>query len=174
MLGRAGLFLLGAAGVGAAAGVLWEAVVVLPVYTVGPGGGASTSERGLTEYIGGDAWFSLIGLVVGLGIGLAAWRLFRPIGWPVVPLAVAATMMAALMCWLVGWKLGPGPFAPRLAEATPGTTVEIELTVRAQAALLVWPFGAVLVLLLGSSLGRDDEEPKPIFPHRGRRDAGSS
>ncbi len=160
---RAVLFLLAACGLGALAGVVWWAVVDLPVFVVGPNGGASTSQQGLTQYVAGDAWFSLIGFVVGLGIGFAAWRVFRRIGWPVVPLVIVASVAAALLCWWVGWELGPGPFPPRLAEAQDGASVPIELTVRARVAVLVWPFAAVMVVLLGASLGRDDEEPRPLF-----------
>jgi hypothetical protein len=43
------------------------------------------------------------------------------------------------------------------------------LTLRARAALLTWPFFAVIPILLGSSLGRDDEVPRPIFPKPPRR-----
>ena len=39
----------------------------------------------------------------------------------------------------------------------------IELTLRARASLLTWPFFAIIPVLLGSSLGRDDEEPQPFF-----------
>lgn len=170
---RALLFLLLSSAVGAIAGVIWWRVVDLPLYRVGPDGGASTTERGLAEYVGGDAWFSLIGFVVGIALGLLAWRVFRRLGWPVVPLVVVGSVIASLICWWIGWKLGPGPFPPRLAEAQPGALVPIELTVRAPVAVLVWPFGAVLVTLLGSSLGRDDEEPRPIFPNRGRQKSGS-
>ena len=46
--------------------------------------GAATSERGLSEFIAGDAWFCAIGLVVGLLIGVAAWRWLRDLGWSVV------------------------------------------------------------------------------------------
>jgi hypothetical protein len=166
---RVVLYLLGAAGLGAVAGLVWWQVVDLPVYVVGPGGGASTTERGLTQYVAGDAWFSLIGFLAGLGLGLAAWRLFRRMGWPVVLLAMVAAVLASVICWFVGWELGPGPFPPRLDAAPPGSRIPIELTVRARVALLVWPFGAVLVLLLASSLGRDEEEPRPIFPNRRRR-----
>jgi hypothetical protein len=167
------LYLLAAAGIGAVAGVLWWQVVPLPVYSVGSNGGASTTERGLTEYVAGDAWFSLIGFVVGVGLGLLGWRLFRQIGWAIVPLVVVGSVIAALICWLVGWELGPGPFPPRLAAAQAGALVPIELTVRSRVAVLVWPFGAVLVTLLGSSLGRDDEVPRPIFPKRPRRAVSS-
>jgi hypothetical protein len=168
---RGVLFVLAGAGLGALAGVIWWAVVPLPTYTVEPNGGANTTQQGLTQYVAGDAWFSLIGFVVGLAIGFAGWRLFRRIGWPVVALAIVGAVVAALVCWWVGWELGPGPFPARLAGASPGAQVPIELTLRAPVAVLVWPFAAVLVILLGSSLGRDEEEPRPIFGRGPRRSA---
>ena len=155
-----GLVLLGL-GLGALAGLVWESVVDLPTYTVGPEGRAATSERGLAGYVGGDAWFSLIGAVVGLVLGLLAWRRFSRSGWPVVLLAMATAALAALVCWWVGTSLGPGDFNRRLAEAAPGASVPIELTLRAASSLLVWPFFAVIPVLLGSSLGPDEEDPRP-------------
>jgi hypothetical protein len=146
-----------AAGVGTLAGVLWEAVVKLPGYSVNSGGGASTTERGLTAYVAGDAWFAAIGLAVGVSLGLLAWLLLRRLGWVVVPLALIAATAAGLLCWLVGYLLGPGPFAPRLEAAAPGDVVPIELTVRAHSALLAWPFGAAIALLVGSAVRADDE-----------------
>lgn len=146
-----------AAGVGALTGIAWWKLSVLPGYTVGADGGASTGQRGLAEFVSADAWFTVLGLVVGLGLGLLAWRLFRRAGWPVVPLAMLAALGAALCCWAVGHQLGPGPFAPRLGAAGPGEVVPVELTVRARSALLVWPFAALLPILLAASLGRDEE-----------------
>lgn len=155
-------FALLALGLGAAGGVVWWWVVDLPSYSVGPDGGASISERGLTEFFAGDAWFCVIGVVVGVTIGVVGWRLFAALGWPVAVGVVVLALLAALLCWWVGYELGPGPFVRRLAAADPGDVVPIELTVRAQAALLVWPFAAVIPVLLGSSLGRDDDEPRPL------------
>ena len=111
--------------------MVWWRVVDLPSYSVGPNGGASTSERGLTEFFAGDAWFCVIGLVVGLVIGILGWRLFAAVGWPVAVGMVVLGLLAALICWAVGYALGPGPFAPRLAAAQPGDLMPIELTVRA-------------------------------------------
>jgi hypothetical protein len=74
--------------------------------------------------------------------------------------------VSALTCWLVGYLLGPGDFAARLAAAQPGDLVSIPLTLRAYASLLTWPFFAVIPVLLGSSLGRDDEEPRPLLRRR--------
>ena len=66
---RIGAFVALGLGLGAAAGVLWELVVDLPVYKIASDGAASTTERGLTEFFGGDAWFVAIGLLVGSGSG---------------------------------------------------------------------------------------------------------
>ena len=167
LLGLGG-FLALAVAAGFAAGVVWWAVVDLPTYRVNSDGGAATTERGLSEFISGDAWFVVIGLVVGVGLGLAGWRWLRPLGWSLVLVVGCAAVVAELVCWLVGYRLGPGEFAPRLAAAKPGDLVSIELTLRARASLLTWPFFAVIPVLLGSSLGRDDEEPRPIFPRRAK------
>lgn len=173
--GRAGAvcaFVALALGLGALGGVVWEAVVDLPVYAVGEGGGASTTERGLTALFASDAWFCLLGAAVGLLLGLVAWRRLRALGWPVVLLVVVAAAAAALVAWWVGTALGPGPFNPRLAAAGPGDVVPVALELRAPASLLVWPFLAVVPVLLGSSLGRDEEEPaEPVEPAEETRTA---
>lgn len=158
-----GAFALGA---GALAGVAWWAVVDVPAYTVGPDGGAGINERGLAEFLAGDAWFVAVGLVVGLGLGVVAWRSLRDIGWPLVLVVAGLAAVAALVCWYVGHRLGPSDFVARLAAAQPGDLVPIELTLRARVSLLTWPFFAVVPVLLGSSLGRDDEEPTPLFRRR--------
>jgi hypothetical protein len=159
-------FAVGCAGVGALAGVLWWRIVRLAVYTVGADGRATTSERGLTEFFAGDAWFCVIGVVLGAGLGVLGWLRFRTAGWVLVPVLAGAALVAGLMCWAVGVQLGPGDFTQRLAAARPGDLVPIELTLRAPVALVSWPFAAVIPVLLGSSLGRDDEEPRPILRRR--------
>lgn len=159
--GRTLAFAAFGAGLGGASGVLWWKVVTLPSYRVNADGGASTSERGLSEFFAGDAWFCAIGVLVGLVLGTLAWRNFRALGWPVVIVVCLDALLAGLLCWLVGYRLGPGEFNPRLAAAQPGDVVPIELTLRARASLLTWPFFAVIPVLLGSSLGRDAEEPRP-------------
>jgi hypothetical protein len=159
-------FVAGSLVVGAAAGVVWWLVVKPPAYELNSNGGATTSERGLTEFIAGDAWFCAIGLVAGLLIGLAAWRWLRMLGWTVVLVVLVCALAAALTCWLVGYRLGPGDFSARLAAAQPGELVPIPLTLRAKASLVTWPFFAVIPVLLGSSLGRDEEEPRPLLRRR--------
>lgn len=158
-------------GLGALAGVVWWALVDLPAYVVGPDGGAGISERGYSEFFAGDAWFCAVGLVVGVALGLVGWRMLRDLGWPLALLVAAVAVLAALVCWLVGHQLGPSDFVPRLASARPGDEVPIELTLRARASLLTWPFLAIVPVLLGSSLGPDDEEPRPLFRRRERAES---
>ena len=172
--GRVACFVALSAGLGAGAGVLWWLIVRLPAYRLDSQGRASVTERELTQFFAGDAWFCLLGLVIGVGLGVLGWRLLRDLGWPLVPLVVIGGASAGLLCWLVGYQLGPGDFTPRLADASPGGAVPITLTVRAKAALLFWPLCAVTPVLLASSLGRDSEEPSPILPRlRRARAAGS-
>jgi hypothetical protein len=158
LAGALGCFVALGLGLGAAAGVLWSSVVELPTYRVGNDGGATTSERGLADFLGSDAWFSVLGAVVGLAIGLLAWWRFHRIGWPVVLVSTLTATAAALVCWLVGTRLGPGDFDTRLAAARPDDLVPISLALRAKTSLLVWPFLAVVPILVGSSLGADEEE----------------
>ncbi|HZA04582.1 MAG TPA: hypothetical protein VE617_08455 [Propionibacteriaceae bacterium] len=165
---RAVAFLALGLGLGALAGVVWWAVVDLPAYVVRDDGGAGINERGLSEFLAGDAWFCVIGLGVGAGLGLVAWRKLRDLGWTLVPLVAVVSVLAALVCWLVGHQLGPTDFVQRLSAARPGDEVPIELTLRAPASLLAWPFLAIIPVLLGSSLGPDEEEPKPLFRRRER------
>lgn len=151
-----------ALGLGAVAGVVWWRVVDLPAYVVQSDGRATTSERGLAHFIAGDAWFTLLGALVGVLLGWLAWARLGRRGWAVVLLAALSALVAALVCWSVGHLLGPGAFNPRLSSARPGDVVPIVLTIQAKASLLVWPFAATVPVLVGSSLGRDDEEPRPL------------
>ncbi|MCW2810615.1 MAG: hypothetical protein JWP61_1073 [Friedmanniella sp.] len=160
VLGRLALFVLLGLGLGGVGGVVWQRVVHLPTYLVNPDGGASTTERGLTGFFGGDAWFVAVGAVVGVLLGVLGWRVLRGVGWPLVLVVTLLAVAAGLVCWLVGYKLGPGDFAERLAAAQPGDEVPIELTLRAKASLLAWPFMAVVPVLLGSSLSHDADEPR--------------
>ena len=150
-------------GLGALAGVVWWLAADLPAYLVNQDGEAATTERDLTRFIAADAWFALLGAVVGVALGVVGWLRLRSIGWPVALLVVFTAVVAALVCWLVGHQLGPDNFARRLTAAPAGARVPIELTLRTKTSLLVWPFLAVLPVLLGSSLGRDEEEPRPLF-----------
>jgi len=147
--------------VGGLAAVFWSAVVRLPAYRILSDGSATMAERGITEIVAADAWFVITGALVGLGLGLVAWKWFRPIGWPTALLAVGAGLVAGVVCWQVGQLLGPGSFPERLAAATPGDFVPLSLELRSVSALAVWGFAAITPVLLASSLGPDDEDRSP-------------
>lgn len=159
---------------GAAAGALWWSIVALPAYQVDSQGRASVTERQLTQFFAGDAWFCLLGLVIGVGLGILGYRLLRDLGWPLVLVVVIGAGAAGLLCWAVGYQLGPGEFTPRLANAPLGGSVPITLTVQSKAALLFWPLCAVTPVLLASSLGKDFEDPGPLLPRRKNSVAGSA
>lgn len=160
-------FLLLCVLIGLGAGVLWQRLVVLPGYTVAQNGTATTTERGLAGFIAGDAWFCAVGFFVSIGLGIVAWKWFGRLGWPVVVVAILGAVCSALVCWWVGYRLGPGDFDTRLAAARPGDFVPIALTLRTPVTLMVWAFGAIIPVLLRASLGRDEEEE--VLPPRVRR-----
>lgn len=145
--------------VGALAAVFWYGVVDLPAYTIQPDGSAVIGEDGLTQVVSADVWFCITGLLVGAGIGIVAWRWFRPLGWVSSALAVVAGLTAGLVCWKLGELLGPGAFNDRIAKGQPGDLVPLSLQLRSWSALAVWGFAAVTPVLLASSLGPDDEDP---------------
>lgn len=154
-------FALVVVGLGLLAGVVWQAVVTLPGYTVASDGSAATTQYGLTQVFGSDAWFCLIGAVVGVLLGLVSWWWFGRLGWPSVVIATLGALIAAGCCWWAGWTLGPGPLNARLVAARPGDFVPISLTVRAPAGMLIWVAAAVVPILIRSSLGPDPDDPKP-------------
>lgn len=145
--------------VGALAALFWSGVVDLPSYSIQNNGHAVISESDLAQVVAADVWYSITGVLVGAGLGLVAWRWFRPLGWPVALLAIAAAMVAGLVCWQLGELIGPRDFAARLAAAEPGDLVPISLQLHSVSALAIWAFAGVTPVLLISSLGKDEEDP---------------
>lgn len=161
----AAIFGVAALVTGIVTAVLWWLVVQRPGYVVLADGSATVSERALTEFFAGDAWFAVIGIVAGAGLGVATWRRFKGIGWPCAFLAAGLGLVAGVVCWQLGQLIGGVPFDERLATAKPGDTVPIALALRSPSALAVWAFAAVTPILLGSALGPDDE----ALPRQPRR-----
>lgn len=169
MVGRLSFLAVLSAVLGVISGLIWHAVVSLPSYTITDQGRAVMSDQGLTKIFAADAWFVMIGLVTGLGLGSATWLLTRTLGWPAALIAVAAGFLAAWVCWRLGVAIGPHDFAERIASAAAGERIPIDFTVRSSQAFLVWPFAALTPVLLYSSLGPEslrDHRSIPMLPQR--------
>lgn len=154
------IFLVSCALFGAVLAPVWHLLAPTPTYVVGPDGTATLKERALTEFFATDAWFTIIGLVAGVLVGLFAWWYFRDLGWPVIVLAVIGASVAALACWLLGTVIGPMNFTSRVAAAQPGDRVPIDFALRSTSAIVVWPFAALAPVLFGAAFSRDDQ-PDP-------------
>ena len=151
------MLLVAALVVGIAAAVAWRLIVQLPSYVVQSDLRATITERGLTEVFASDAWYVVLGVVGGAGLGIATWRRFRNLGWLSAFLAAGLGLVAGLVCWQLGQLLSGTPFDERLATATAGDVVPIGLALRSPSALAIWAFAAVTPILLGSALGPDEE-----------------
>lgn len=160
----------GAILLGLVSGWVWSRLVKLPSFAIVADSSATVSERALTEFFAADAWFVICGMVVGLVLGTAVWLILKQMGWPVAFVAAGAGLLAGLACWQFGLYLGPGPLDSRLAAARPGDIVPIALELHSYSALAVWSFAAVIPVLLGSALGRDDEAPRAPRRRRRRRE----
>ncbi len=158
------VYLVFSAVLGALSGLLWHAVVRLPTYTMQGSGAATTTERGLTQFFGTDAWFSVIGAVCGAIVGLLGWWLFRWLGWFVTLVVLVGGSVAALIAWVVGEAMGPTDFASRISSAHAGQVLPIDFQLRSHSSVLIWLLFAVLPVLLFSALGRDEEDPGSHHP----------
>jgi len=160
---RAGALVVLALFVGALAALVWANVTEVPAFLVQSDGHATISEPGLAQVFSSDWWFSVLGVVGGLVLGVASWALLRRVGWPAALAALGLGLGAGVTCWLLGEVIGPGAFASRMAAAQAGELVPISLELRSPSALAVWGFVAVGVPLFASALGPElggDEEPR--------------
>jgi len=143
--------LVGGAAAGALAGVVWERVWTPPT-GVFYGGAFYLDATGQTSQFSGTGWFTLVGAVTGVALGLVltlAWR-----SAPVVALVtsiLSAALATVVMVW-VGHRLGPvdpDTLAKGKADYAPGV---LDLSVATWPAYAVVVVGALTVLLLLLSL----------------------
>ncbi|OYX13103.1 MAG: hypothetical protein B7Z15_08385, partial [Rhizobiales bacterium 32-66-8] len=134
---RAGWFAAMVLGSGVLGGLVWRSLVTLPAYSVGDSGAAQITEQALGQVFASDGVYVVIGMLVGLLVGVMAWRLFHRLGWPVAVIAVFGGLAAAGVCWLVGILQGPQNFADRISAAQPGELVPIDFELRTVSAVFV-------------------------------------
>ncbi|QGF24495.1 hypothetical protein [Raineyella fluvialis] len=147
---------------GCLGGVVWRTTTPLPGYTVGPDEKAVISELGLTQLFVADARYALIAMAGGLLLGVLAVVLLRHLGVRIVLWAVIGPVLAGLAAWAAG-VVGATPLKDRLAVATAGRTEPVDLALNAPVAVLLWPFLAILVVLLWSAFA---PEPTPVVAAR--------
>ena len=104
------------------------------------------------------AWAWLAALS-GLAIGLISWWWFRNRGWWVCVAAVGGALMVCLLIWLGGMWILPPSFDSRLAAASAGDIVPIDLSLHSMSALLVGPFCAITPVMLLAAFW---PEPHPV------------
>ena len=152
---------------GAIGGLLWATTTPLPAYVVRDDLSASMSELSLAAIVRADVRFALITGIAGLLIGVAGWVFLHRFGWVVTVVPILAALAAAIVTWRLGIVLGPTGFVERLAAASAGDVVQIDLQLRALSALLVGPFAAVTPIMLLSAFWPEprieplDSEPNP-------------
>lgn len=149
-----------AALVGIVAALLWANVSVLPHWTVYEDLRAQITDTDRTQVFSATFWYSILGVIGGVLVGLAAWIRLRHVGWPVAVIAAGLALVGGVTCWMLGEVFGPGPFPERLAAATEGDQVPIALRLQAPSALAIWVFAAVSVPLFAASLGPEISPPK--------------
>lgn len=154
-----GLFGLLAVILGALSGLVWVWATHRPAYLVRDDGTAEMTERGITEFFAAEASFVGLGLFVGVVLGVVAWAWLRPTGWRMPVIAGAGAVLSSLVCWWLGTQVGPGPLKDRLPLAKAGELVPIQHELHAWSALAVWPFAAMLPILVLAALVRDPELP---------------
>jgi hypothetical protein len=154
------------AALGVLAGAVWSWVVSTPTVTV-DGLGLLTEGVELGRRVEADVWFALLGLVValpaGVVVGLVAGRgRLDPVA--AVLALVAGSLLAALLCSVVGTLLGPADPATVLDGAEVGAQAPEMLSTHTWVVYPVWPLaastGALVALVLRppreQGIGRSD------------------
>ena len=106
--------------------------------------------------------------LVGLLTGVVAWLRFRDLGWLVCVHALLGGAVAALIVWQLGLLVSPNNFDQRLAAASAGDVVPIDLALHSLTALLVGPFGAITPIMLFAAFWPDDESTNRQAPEARR------
>jgi len=137
-------YLLGLIIAGLLAGLLWHLLSSPPSYVIGDDQGAIITEQGLSQVFAMDIWYLFIGMALGFAVGAFAWGLMHQVGWPILIVVVVGALLAGLLAWQFGQLLGPRDFADRLAAASTGDRVSMDLQLHSAWLTFVWPLSACL------------------------------
>jgi hypothetical protein len=132
--------LLGSVLTGLLGGLVWHVLAPQAVYVVVSHGSADVVNPETSAFITGDLWFCLIGVVGGLVIGVASYRLAVRKYGPVPMLAVlAGSVVAAFAARWVGQDLGLSQFNDKLLNSHLGTLLHAPPVLGAEPSTILWP-----------------------------------
>ncbi len=132
--------LAGSAALGLAGGLIWAVVAPKPVYVVVSRGSADVLNPETSAFFTSDLWYCLIGVIGGLIIGIAGYRLAIRRYGP-VPMAgmLAGSVLAGLAARWVGQNLGLGHFNSLLATSRIGTLLHAPPVLGSNGPGILWP-----------------------------------
>ena len=143
---------------GAPVGLLWSAVAPHAHVTVAAGD-AYISDAATEVFIAGDGWFIGLTLLAGLVCGVLGWLAARGSGpFVVVGLAVGG-VVASYVASRVGVRVGQDALRAAVRGGVQGTYVG-NIALRATAAVVVWPLGAVAAFAALVASRVDELEPR--------------
>ncbi|EPD32796.1 hypothetical protein QP568_08420 [Propionimicrobium lymphophilum] len=145
---------------GAVCGIIWNLLVTPPAFVIAQDGSAILTEAAAGKIFKSDLVNVFIGLIVGGAIGTISWAFFRVRGLLSIIAAIFGALCSGLLCWVVGFLLGPRDFSYRVAEAAIGVEVPVDFTLRSPSILAVWVFGALLAVVLFSAFENSPESTR--------------
>lgn len=165
-------------------GLLWGWLAPRELVRLAPGGAVTFVNAGGDLFIGADLLYALLACLAGLTSGVLAHRVAADRGWPVVAGLAVGGALAALLAVRLGEWLGRGPLVFEQGRLSPvdgrplpadvSGLLEVALTLRATAAVVLLPLSAVLAHLVlqlarprpepvgpGTAVPPDDRPPRP-------------
>lgn len=147
---------VGAAGLGALLGLLWEAWAPRVELVVASDGRAYPSGFQPEGYATDDGIAALLCIAAGLLVGIVVlWAASRAVPREralVVSLIVVVILgtIGALTLWWVGQQRGSFDLATAVAGSGEGDVIMAPLRLRMPGVLVLWPAASVLVLFLAA------------------------
>lgn len=148
--------------VGAPVGLLWAAVAPRVEVVVAADGGTMLASPDNDGFFAVDAAFLALALVAGVLCGAVAFWLGRAHGPGVVVGLAVGGLLAAEVARRTGELVDAGE-AQAVLDAGQAGVVELSVRLRAEAARLAWPVGALAAHLVGTLF---TGAPRPAARHQ--------